>query len=378
VHTHRPFLVQQPCWLLQAFSRNGECMSTERVIFFPARSNAASLVRGMPVESIRRRLKLASLMYDHVYLEAGVTEISAGPGGSFAVSTPPFSKPVTWQTGHDRRSAGRSFSIALTAEVAPGVRGSGPAHVALQSTIGINWRATLEPFADEIPDAPWIGFAETQPLPRNLDSLSSDWSRRVTQEPPTPERDRYSRDAIAKHAAEDFIRGIAGRGSVSMDSTHIRSLAQMADAGLHPDYGLAVLNTVVPTVAGLSWQEIARLRNMGDVIYWRESLVHIAEMIQEEIQGGADFENLVLRRYQSELANANTRAQSAFGAAMPSLFGTLMGAAVDGLVFLGGVQATPIGVGTPLGFAIGLSADALLRRGARRWVAADAILRGLD
>ena len=51
-------------------------------VFFPLASNAHALVAGGAVASVRARMKVSSLLYDRVLLEAGAMRIQAGPHGA--------------------------------------------------------------------------------------------------------------------------------------------------------------------------------------------------------------------------------------------------------------------------------------------------------
>ena len=62
-------------------------------VFFPLASNAHALVSGSAVNSVRSRLKVSSLFYNRVLVEAGQISIQAGPHGASA-----------WRHGHDPES----------------------------------------------------------------------------------------------------------------------------------------------------------------------------------------------------------------------------------------------------------------------------------
>jgi len=49
----------------------------EPTLLVPLRSNANTLLAGGPVESVRRRLKTASISFDQILLEAGVYRLQA-------------------------------------------------------------------------------------------------------------------------------------------------------------------------------------------------------------------------------------------------------------------------------------------------------------
>lgn len=76
-------------------------------IFFPLRSNAHSLLAGPPANSVRKRLKIASLLYDEVLIDDGALDILAGPEGAsiFPHST---ERVARWQTGARTRIGSRT------------------------------------------------------------------------------------------------------------------------------------------------------------------------------------------------------------------------------------------------------------------------------
>ena len=82
-------------------------MRNERIdpktLVVPLRSNAAGLVAGAPVAAVRRRLKMASLIYDQILLEGGTAHVQAGPRGSIGV-IPPLPIP---RGGRPQRSGRR-------------------------------------------------------------------------------------------------------------------------------------------------------------------------------------------------------------------------------------------------------------------------------
>ena len=95
-------------------------MPDESALLVPVRSNGSALLTGKPVESVRKRLKFASLYFDYVFLETGIFDMSAGPGGSSGFVRPPLDEEIP------------------------------------------RWQATLYPFADELPaGTDWISFTRT-------------------------------------------------------------------------------------------------------------------------------------------------------------------------------------------------------------------------
>ena len=170
------------------------------VIVFPVRSNAKSLVTGSPLASVRRRLKLASVLYDSVLLEGGQAIIQAGPTGGSCMWHP--SQPdeeVRWQSP-SARSAGQrsSFQILMGAEATPGVPSNKMVPV-VSSESSISWWATLEPFRNELPrDCDWVEWVYA-PDPQGA-------SRKVYKE---WVRLDLRNDALQRALPEQFVRSRA-------------------------------------------------------------------------------------------------------------------------------------------------------------------------
>ena len=78
-------------------------------IFFPLRSNAKSLLAGAPAQGVVARLKLASLLYDHVLVEDGEYRIQGGPGGAAVSGCLPKSRLVRGSC-HPSAREGRAAS----------------------------------------------------------------------------------------------------------------------------------------------------------------------------------------------------------------------------------------------------------------------------
>jgi hypothetical protein len=93
-------------------------------------------------------MKVSSLLYDEVLLEAGSMRIQAGPSGATAFRLRGSTdRAVPWQTpGGRSREQGSSFSLTMAAETTPGVPSAGPYREILHSETSISWQPTLEPF----------------------------------------------------------------------------------------------------------------------------------------------------------------------------------------------------------------------------------------
>lgn len=76
-----------------------------RSLFVPLRSSAHQLLAGAPAAAMRRKLKYASHVYEHIYVEGGSLHIYAGDGGSSVTSLP---EAPEFQTARARSVAMRS------------------------------------------------------------------------------------------------------------------------------------------------------------------------------------------------------------------------------------------------------------------------------
>jgi hypothetical protein len=149
-------------------------------VFFPLASNAHALVTGSPIRSVRSRMKVASLLYNRVLLEAGQMSIQAGPNGSqtWRHASRPDSSAI-WQTPTGRhRGRSTAFSVAIALETTPGVPATGPYHEVIHSEASICWMPTLEPFAQEFHrECDWIVLGYPGDISPAFKKLENLWKR---------------------------------------------------------------------------------------------------------------------------------------------------------------------------------------------------------
>src|ERR1700689_4542742 len=126
---------------------------SEQAVVFPLRSNAKSLVAGGPVDSVRRKIKYASLFYETVLLEAGVLRLQAGLSGHFSVVEPARQDcPPVWESAAARWKAQQQpFVASMGRETIPGLPAPSTYEVVPWSEPVIAWTATFEPFGRELP-----------------------------------------------------------------------------------------------------------------------------------------------------------------------------------------------------------------------------------
>lgn len=357
-----------------------------RDILFPLRSNAKSLVAGRGVESVRRRLKIASILFDRVMLEGGSTAIHAGPTASqrWHAGFDLQRMRSNWDTSTARaRARGQTFTIAVGAETVPGTPSQGPFTTVAASETTIAWDATLEPFVSELSRAcDWIGFTVLAPPTPADNTYVRDWSSRdrrnnvLTNALPV----QFVRERVVQDANEDLAAATAIGAAVSADRLHQTVMAErFADESGWGLIGYA-LPILLPQVAAASWDEIAEVRKLRDLEYFRKTL---REVEAESLDGAGGLEERVRDLYAGKLAKATERVASIGSISLKSGASLVIGA---GAGFSTIAIAGPLGpiAGGAIGAAAGALIDLQHRRNLRRsvgWVAVDLRIRasgGLD
>jgi hypothetical protein len=281
--------------------------NNESAVLVPLRSNAATLLSGAPVASVRRRLKFASLFYERIYLEAGVFRMQAGPGGFFSAFEPPSERDhPRWQTPGSRHAEeAASFAISVGRERVRGVLAE-RVHPVVSSPTSKSWVATLHPFVDEFsPVIDWIEFAMTSDPAGEAKQLAQGWSREdeycAALERAIPER--FVRSAVIRNANRDLAIVAASGLSVSFDSLHVQVAAQrFRDDVSWKLHGYAV-PIIFPQVGNLPWEAIAELRRDRHMARFRAELKEVEnEAIVEAADG--DIEAAAHHAYERHLANA--------------------------------------------------------------------------
>lgn len=329
-----------------------------------------TLLAGAPVASMRRRLKLASVLYDRVLIEEGVWDATAGPDGSFTFWNPDDGS-AAWQTARSRRARQSSEAVVL---IGPA---ESPSHTALKTLATIGWRATFEPFKRELPREAheWFTFGHAND--------SSDAKRIASQ---LRYRDRESvelkrmlpanggpfgfvRDRVIDDANLDLLLG-AGLGSaVSLDSLHASVVRARVERGeAHPAFGSNSLPILVPNVANLEWDDISDLRRQSGLRDFRALIAEIEAAAWDASTSPASFAALVHQEFESRLRVAQDRVAGSVGR-------TIAAASVGFVVG----EAVPLAFGIPVvgglvGGAAGIVVDVALRR-PPRWLAADMAVR---
>jgi hypothetical protein len=300
-------------------------------VFFPLASNAQSLLSGSAIKTVRSRLKLASLLFDHVLLEAGEMIIQAGPTGASAFRVPVGTKRRTaWQSTRVRGLAqSQPFTLSMAPESSPGVT-SGPFHQMVHSQTSICWQPTLEPFAAEFSeDCDWIQFGHPGALPEPFERLKTQWERRddgnETLNSLIPER--FVRSTLIKHVSADLAIGAAAGWDISVDRFHGRVLGARfsKDDMLRPhSFALPVL---VPHVTNLPWEEVARIRRLKAIERLREVLREVETEAFEGAKTASDLEPALRAAYENKIRKVSGEVEKLSSVGPYMLTELLVGAA---------------------------------------------------
>jgi hypothetical protein len=324
-------------------------------VFFPLTSNAHALVGGGPVNSVKARIKLSSLLYDRVLVESGKMSIRAGPNGSL---TSPMLEPdgrSAWQTPRERKLAQDSpFGLSMARESQPGVPAAGPYHQVLASQTSISWLPTFEPLRQELPgDCDWIVFGGPSPLTSEFQHLADTWKRfddrneALTQLVP----ERFVRSTLLDHVSKDLALGAAGGWDVSVDRFHGGVIgARFASAATVKPQGFA-LPILIPKVGQLPWDAIVRIRRMKEVERFRNVLREIETEAFEVAATGGDLEAAVRRAYETKMRTSLEQLEGIGSSVTYGFAHLLVGSAAGYLT-----MALPVLVAPPVGAAIGAGA----------------------
>lgn len=343
-------------------------------VLFPLASNAHALISGSSIDSVRVRLKVASLLYDQVLVETGQRLIMAGPEGSITLPRPTSpDRPPAWQTPRERHEGQTSpFSLDMSPEHEPGVPSTEPFQRVVHSMASISWSPTLEPFARELPSGcDWILFGALGSIGAAGKELAERWKRHddgsAALKRLVPEH--FVRSTLIDHVSKDLAAGAIGGWDISTDRFHGNVLAaRFAGDGSIRGGGFA-LPILVPRVSRLSWEDVAALRRLRAIRRLREELRAVeAEVLDLGDQTG-DVEGAVRRAYETRLRAAVGDVGGIRSIAGHALVNLLVGTAV-GYATLG-LTVTGPAVGGAAGAAISTALEVrktVRQRGERAWV----------
>jgi hypothetical protein len=245
-------------------------------VYFPLASNAHSLLTGRGVESVRSRLKIASLLYENVLVHSGQLRIQAGPTGSRTWHTPYDEQgPGRWQSSiARRREQVHPFTISVAPESSPGVR-SGPFQPVVHSETTISWDATFDPFRNELSrESSWIEFVYPHEPGAEVKRVAD---RFTHADESNPELEallphHFVPTRVITDVNNDLMVGLGSACDVSVDPFHGRVIsARFAQTESLQPTGLA-LPVLLPRVRSLSWEDIGTVRRIKGLERLREVL----------------------------------------------------------------------------------------------------------
>jgi hypothetical protein len=353
----------------------------ESALLVPLRSNAHTLLAGAPVAAMRRRLKWASILFDRIYLEAGILHAQAGPTGSASMMRHPQSdEQPLWQSAAQRKAAqSSSFQILVGAEKTPGVPAS-TMHPVVASETSIDWQATLLPFADETDNCDWVEWVVSQEPQDEAAKLVKDWTwnddRNEALNAAIPER--FVRSTVIKHANRDLALAVTAGLTASIDAVHLQVVEQrFQEDSSWKARGFAV-PILFPDVGNASWDTIAELRRQREIQRFRAVLRKVEAEAASEAAGG-DLKAAAHHAYDNHLADAVDKV----GGISATFTSTTLGFVISseaGLSTMG--IAGPTGALTSA--AVGTTAGAVIdvrkiirRRKSSGWVAVHQLLDDL-
>lgn len=326
-------------------------MSDPSRIYFPLRSNAYALLAGKPAASVRARIIHGALLYDEVFVDAGMWEGRSGPTGSMEMRFPlgTFDSPATLQTPQARGRAARSeFYVAAKPSDSPG-----PAHRIITSETTIAWRATFDSILRDVPHGyKWLhaGIFDLYPDDKKV------VARMVTQDQRDGALadmlpDEFPRKLVIGSANFNLVLGSRMEATVSMDSIHSRALAaRIARGQASPVLGAGALAIAFPGTRDLTWEDIDAARRLRGMRNLRARLREIEEAAREVSIAGGPIDTAILAKYNAALQIEIDKLRPSFrGAILAVLLGAGM-AVVTGplplaLGIVGGVAQVSVGSG---------------------------------
>jgi hypothetical protein len=340
-------------------------------IYFPLRSNAASLVKGAPLRSVLRRVKLSALLHDEVRLEEGIWDGQAGPRGAMQWWSPPGARAGrSWQTARERGEAVKhDFMVAMKSTGAPD---SAPARPVVQSPTTARWWATFEPLRYDLPRAyPWLLFGHAEISPDGK-TRSDEWAR-IDKEDALIRRHmpvHFHRSMVVDSANLDLMLGAQMGSAVSLDRLHAWiASAKLKRGDARPVFGPHALDILVPSrFEEFDWDDIDELRRHPGLKDYRRILADIEETALDGSSSLDDFTQKVWAAHAAQLHKASERASSSLRAGITvSLVSAVVGEIVTGV--LGNLPL--VGAAAGLVLAGANLASQAERAGPSRWMAAE-------
>ncbi len=344
-------------------------------IYFPLRSNASALFAGPGVAGVRRRVLAAALLNDQVVLEDGTHVAWAGAKGGSSF-TAHGEHPVRWQTPGERGSAtGAQHYVAVRPTGAPD---AAPFHPLVQTDAAFSWRATFEPFRNELPGsaAKWLSFGHvTDDGPamevvrgwESSDRLEQFRHYRLGPRPKAHRDGPFVHGAILAAGYHDLAVAATSGVAISIDHRHRLAVDARLRAGdARPLGGHYALQLLLPTE--FSWSDVPDLRNHRALRDYRAIVREVEAEALRTDRSVAEIDDRIHRDYERRLAAAAAKGIPFGGRVALQAVGFILGAAAD--------SAAPLIGGAAMAGATFVASEAVTHAARPRWLAVDRRLRG--
>lgn len=313
------------------------------------------MVVGAPGRALIDRVKVLSLLFDEVLLEAGAFEFTLGEQAGIEGPT----SSDRWTTAAERSSRRRDAGELIVTSP------DGTEKSRLSMDDAHYWRATLRPVLDDMGRAyDWVSSA-TVSLTEDGKRFAGEQLREAIGSPndrgPLPVRD----SVLYTETARDLVAGSALDSVVTMDGLHQQYLHSIVRAGVAaPVAGVAALWIACPHVTTLSWSDIDIARRRRGMSELRAVLAAIElEAIDAAAVGGA-IDGQIRDRLVARILEASSSSglKVWLGAARRSALSTIIGATPIGIPYAVGAEL----VGTWRRSGHWLAALSQLREDAKR------------
>lgn len=258
--------------------------STGSTFFFPLRSNIGYFDEIDGYLSLIDRIKQASLLYDHLFFEAGVYDSVVYEQGVYEFWHPPVNIDIE-ELEHDRLAHQPTGGESALYVQLPGQSEmfslvSGPVVRRLRS----EFHTTLYKIhSDHIP---WIHVEpleltkEGEDIVKNMQGEFRDYIT-STQ----PDTNKWLAGKIAFNLGRDLLISSDMRSSASINSSFAPIVA--TKARYSPAPLLTALEVSVPNFTELSWEDIDIIRNLPSLVEFRKKMYEI----ELSARLGADIHN---------------------------------------------------------------------------------------
>lgn len=270
-------------------------------VFFPLASNGHSLLMGRPLEAVRKRLKVASILHDQVFLESGLLKIQAGATGAVSFGTASSDVDAEWQTPAER-GALQSSEFVLTIG-RPDADPTGSSGATLRSPSAIAWSPTFEPFRRELPGGvDWIHFGRFNTAAAKAASSAARWRSRDDSNEALARKlpDSLVRQQVLGHVQKDLAVAMASGVRASIDPLHARVLNSRFIDPRVQSRGFA-LSFLVPRAGEMSWADIAEVRKHKSISSLRKELADIELESISHVSHHGELPDAVAKAYLARL-----------------------------------------------------------------------------